>query len=205
MSVEKVVVRSHVLNELGAKADDFLEKYRAELLKYEGAVTGVSQAQQAVESVLALIDKEIDERRMDLTLGRTVKDWVLKSSQAVAHVKTTATQLLYTSKGKIEAAQQQVAFIKQVYDIEKAKLVQYTQEQESDNVIPIGGDGRARPISIKTRRLREGDPQPKKRRDGKKQGPGTKATNKQPSSPEQPKNIEKTHNPEEPASPSKSS
>lgn len=179
MTVEKSIIRAHVLNELGSKTDDFLESYKGELKEHEGIALGLTRAEQATQALFPLIDKDIDSHQLDLVSGKLVKDWIVRNIASLQSLKETAKNQLFVTRGKIEAAQQQVAFIKRIYDIEKARLESYTQPQEThDNVIPIGGsESKERPLSLKTRRLQEeqGGTSKKKRPRKKQLAPKTAA------------------------------
>ncbi len=170
MSVEKTVIRSHVFNEIGNRTDDLLERYRAELKEAEGAMTGIAYAGKAIEALLAQVDQDIDAHRLDLEQGKLAKSWVLRSMQALTSLQTQASAKTYVCKGRVEAMQAQVQTLKQLYDVEKARLAQYTAPPTADNVVPI--DGRERPLPLKARRLQGEEPAPtEKKKRGRKPKP----------------------------------
>lgn len=170
----KSEAKIHAVNEVGCRLDDLLEQSRKQLFKDEGALEAYKSMSEMVDNFLRVLDKELAEKQVDLTVHKTIKDYYARIRQSVKNSTNAAEIKLQSQAGKIQAFEQSVMTAKRYKDEEvrnyqtlKQTLVSIATEeiakeklateesQAADEEKPQRKVGERPSSSIKMRRLAE--------------------------------------------------
>lgn len=164
----KSEAKIHAVNELGCRLDDALDDSNKSLFREEGAAAAFRAAVVSMENLLKVLDKELDEKNVDLDSSKTIKEYVNRARSLMQSHAETAEHKRQAEVGKIQAFQQAVSIAKRYKDeeinrlqtlknaiesnIENGEAISETSENEGKKTRAPG----ERPgSSIKMRRLAE--------------------------------------------------
>lgn len=123
MSAEKADQRGAAAAEIGAKLDDFLEAAVKEGCRYEGAQQALARGAEAVDGLLAHVDRDVTEEKLELPVAQAIKNYLVKASGVLRNLAADAEIRKYRHQGKIEALEAAVGVAKVFYDAERARAV----------------------------------------------------------------------------------
>lgn len=122
MSLLKSEVKLSAVNELGCRLDDVLENATQDLYRSEGAVSALKQAVSSLENLLKILDKELNDKEVDLESCATIKSYFNRSILTMSNLASSAETNRQTQIGKIQGFQQAVQVAKKFKDEELNKL-----------------------------------------------------------------------------------
>lgn len=156
-SILKTELKQLVTYEIGARVEDSFEEAKRGLAIFEGRQTAMLDGASALEKLLAFVDTDVTDGKMDLPTADVVKRYVMRGVNALQSLAQQAANLRLTQTGKIAGLEQTVALLKNMADAETAKLAQLKSviaeppPQEEGGPREVG----TRPYSIKEQRLAE--------------------------------------------------
>lgn len=152
MSQMKSEVKVATLHEMGVKLDNILEAAEREMYQHEGGKQALAGAKKRVEQHLALVDRDVQEGKLDLEQASLIKKWVAQCVHIVENLGIQAEVQGYQAQGKVLNAKHVVAVAKAMFDREKAQLSALAEAEkaiaEGQSPIPQDMVGRpdARPV-----------------------------------------------------------
>lgn len=162
MSLLKSEAKLSAVNELGCRLDDVLEKATQDLYRAEGALAALKQASTSMENLLKILDKELNEKEVDLESCSTIKSYVNRAYITVNNLVSAADNNRQAQAGKIQGFEQAVAVAKKFKDEELNKLqsmqraIEENMKRETETDVEIRRTPGTRPgPPIKMRRLAE--------------------------------------------------
>lgn len=166
MSLLKSEAKLTAVNELGNRLDDALENANKDLHKEEGAVTALKNATAALENLIKVTSKDLDEKQVDLETQVIIKKYLERARAIVSNMSSVAENARQAQAGKITAFRHAVDIAKKYKDEEfkklhimKAAIERNIESSGNDNSEETENQGRpvgTRPgPSIKLRRLTE--------------------------------------------------
>lgn len=122
MSLLKSEVKLSAVNEIGCRLDDVLENATQDLYRAEGSVSALKQAVSSLENLLKILDKELNDKEVNLESCGTIKSYFNRSIATVSNLVSAAETNRQTQVGKIQGFQQAVQVAKKYKDEELNKL-----------------------------------------------------------------------------------
>ena len=160
-SILKTELKQLVTFEVGARVEDSFEEAKRGLSIFEGRQTAMLDAAKAVEQLLAFVDTDVTEEKIDLEAATVAKRYIMRAVNALQNLSAQAQNLRMAQTGKVSGLEQTVALLKNMADAEMAKLVQLraaAAEQPVTASSAASSETRevgTRPLSIKEQRLAE--------------------------------------------------
>lgn len=157
MSHERVELRASGMHDVGVRMDDLLEGARKEVLRCDGAVSGLQQCAKAVGELTPHVDRDVDEGKYDLETAKQIKLYLSRAIQVVQNLGMNASNQRMLSAGQVQMAEVAVSVTKKMYDGEMQKSAAIAAAEAS----PVSADGRGRVVgmhpsaTIKEQRLAE--------------------------------------------------
>jgi len=181
-SILKTELKQLVTFEVGARVEDSFEEAKRGLAIFEGRQTAMLDAAKAVEQLLAFVDTDVTEEKIDLEAAAVAKRYIMRAVNALQNLSAQAQNLRMAQTGKVSGLEQTVALLKNMVDAEQAKLVQLrAAAAEQPGIVAAAASSEprevgTRPLSIKEQRLAEAaaeaaaavESAPPKRRGGRK-------------------------------------
>lgn len=153
MNLLKSELKQMVTSEVGARVEDALEVAQRELFTLEAKKVAFHEGARAVEALMASVDKDIDEGKMDLPVAEIVKRYLSRSVNALQNMSQQAANFTVAQSGKVQGLQQTVSLLKAIVDDERKKLEQMRAAMVAEVSSP--SDGARPPPTIKQQRLAE--------------------------------------------------
>jgi len=157
-SILKTELKQLVTFEVGARVEDSFEEAKRGLAIFEGRQTAMLDAAKAVEQLLAFVDTDVTEEKIDLEAATVAKRYIMRAVNALQNLSAQAQNLRMAQTGKVSGLEQTVALLKNMADAEMAKLVQLRATEQAATSVASGGALRevgTPPPSIKEQRLAE--------------------------------------------------
>lgn len=123
MSIEKSKVKVNVINELGNKFDDMLDRFKQDSMRYEGAKSGLKQAAKAIEGLTGHVDRDIKEDKYSIEVAAHVKKYIMHAIGILDNLATTAEISYHRTLGSIEATNTTIRVAKNMMDVENNKII----------------------------------------------------------------------------------
>jgi hypothetical protein len=122
MSLLKSEAKLTAVNELGNRLDDALENANKDLHKEEGAVTALKNATAALENLIKVASKDLDEKQVDLETQVVIKKYLERARTIVSNMSSVAENSRQAQAGKIAAFRHAVDIAKKYKDEEFKKF-----------------------------------------------------------------------------------
>lgn len=122
MSVEKSEVIIAVLEDIGARAEDQLEAFKAEEQRIAGAVDAYRAGQAAVTTLLGHVDKDLESSQLDEAHAAVVKRYVERAVQMLSNLALRAEGQRFMAGGQVAAQRKVVSGLDKRRQEEQAKL-----------------------------------------------------------------------------------
>jgi len=122
MSLLKSEIKYAVTTEVGNRVDDALEAAKRDLSVLEGRKAAFHDGARAVEALMAIVDKDVEEGKFDLVTAEIVKRYVGRCMNALQNMAMQGQNFLLAQAGKIQGMEHSVALLKSIVDDEKRKM-----------------------------------------------------------------------------------
>lgn len=146
MSIEKSELKMAVANDLGCRLDDTLEAVRKEAYRQEGAKAALQVAGKAIQDLVPLVDREMDEGLLSLEEASKVKRHLLRVVACFENLFKQSHNLQLLAAGKAQGLEAAVQVIKRQVEEEAVKLKAMTEP------LPVAAEGES-PLSLKQIRI----------------------------------------------------
>ena len=133
MSVEKSEVIIAVLEDIGARAEDQLDAFKAEEQRIAGAVDAYRSGHAAVMTLFGHVEKELESSQLDEAHAAAVKRYIERAVQMLANLATRAEGQRFMAGGQVAAQRKAVASLDKQRKDEQAKL-QKARERDTEVV-----------------------------------------------------------------------
>lgn len=143
-----------VTSEVGARVEDALEAAQREFHNLESRKVAFHEGARAVEALMASVDKDIDEGKMELPVAEAVKRYLTRGVNALQNMSQQAQNFTIAQAGKVQGLQQTVSLLKAIVDDEGKKIDQIRTKMTADEA-SNPSDGLRPPPTIKQQRLAE--------------------------------------------------
>ena len=120
--MEKAVVRSAAIFELGEKFEDKLEAKVANINIAKGAAAALSEAQKSIEAISGHVDKDLDDGKIDLEQAKLIKQWIMRCQYTAISLQKSAENKVFIAEGQAQALREIIDQTKKFYDVEQAKI-----------------------------------------------------------------------------------
>jgi hypothetical protein len=156
VSTLKSELKQLVTHEIGVRVEDSLESAKRDLHALEGRVTAFTDGAKTVEAMLAHVDKDIEEGKMDLPTAEHAKRYLVRSVNALTNLAQQAVNYRIAQAGKVAGIEGTMVMLKNMIDSEKTKVeallaAASAPPVENPRDRPVG----VAPVSIKAQRLAE--------------------------------------------------
>lgn len=128
--MEKAVVRSAAIFELGEKFEDKLEAKVANINIAKGAAAALSEAQKSIEAIVGHVDKEVDDGKIDLEQAKLIKQWILRCQYTAISLQKSAENKVWIAEGQAQALREIIDQTKKFYDVEQSKIPKEEEASE---------------------------------------------------------------------------
>jgi hypothetical protein len=136
MSTERIELRASAMHDVGIRLDDLLEAARKEVLRCEGAVTGILQCAKAVNDLIPHVDKDVDEGKYDLETAKLIKLYLSRAAYVVQNLGMNASNQRIASAGQVQMAEVVVTVTKKMYDAEMQRSAAMAASASEGNTNP---------------------------------------------------------------------
>lgn len=121
MTAEKAAIRATALHEVGVAVDDRLEAAKREQQQLLGQKAAFATGLKLVHQLMAAVDAEIADGKLDLPQGELAKRWVARAGGVLQNLGLRADGLLLTGQGRVEELTALVADLKRRHGAEEAR------------------------------------------------------------------------------------
>lgn len=118
MSLHNSELKIGVVHEIGCRLDDNLESTTKDMYRSEGASSALKQAVGVIENAYALVDKDVDDGKLDLDNAKKVKNYLEKTRNMMTSLAGNAETSKLTLAGKVQGLQQSITIAKKFKDDE---------------------------------------------------------------------------------------
>lgn len=125
MSVEKAELKVAVLTDVGDRVETLLEGSQAAVHRAEGAEQAFRDGAQVVQQLHQVVDREIDEKKLDLEQGKIAKDWITRAVNALFQLSVNAQQVIVAQKGHAQGVSHTVQFLQRLREQEFQTLAEH--------------------------------------------------------------------------------
>lgn len=124
MNLQKVEAKLNAVNELGCRLDDNLDQATKDLYRAEGAVTALKSAVHALENLMKVVDKDLDQGNgeYDLQQMKDIKRYVDRARQQILNLASHAENNRMAQAGKVQGFEVAVAVAKKFKDEEMSRV-----------------------------------------------------------------------------------
>jgi hypothetical protein len=159
MSLLKSELKQLVTTEIGVRVEDALELAKRDLTALEARKAAFQEGSNAVEALMAAVDRDVDEAKFDPPTSLIVKRYLERSVNALRNMSLHSQNQMIAQAGKVQGLQQTVSLLQAIIDDEKKKAEQMraavaAQVTSSPALAQSSVDVRP-PPSIKEQRLAE--------------------------------------------------
>lgn len=150
-------LRASAIHEVGARLDDMQEATQHELHRREGGVAACVEVSKKIGSLIAVVDKELDEGQYDIDTAKRIKQALARAVAVSDSRAREEDNARLRATGALQAMQKAVEVTSVLYQGELAKMAAHKERDDS----ALEEDSGPRPVgaapkkSIKQRRLEE--------------------------------------------------
>lgn len=121
MSIDKTDIKVGAAHEIGCRLDDVLDGATKDMYRLEGAASAFQQATKSIESLMKIVDKDLDGDKIDLETIKIIKSYVQRAHNAMTNLASQAETNKLTQSGKVQAMQKAIEITKKFKDEELNK------------------------------------------------------------------------------------
>lgn len=156
MSVLKSELKQLVTHEVGERVEDAFEAAKRDLLLLEGRHVAMLDGSKAVDMLLEVVDKDVQDGVYDLPTATIVKRFLQRGSVALQNLAQQAANLRLVQTGKTQGFEHAVKLLQNIIEAEKAKAAALkVAEAAPPSENPRERQEGIRPTSLKELRLAE--------------------------------------------------
>lgn len=121
MSIDKTDIKVGAAHEIGCRLDDVLDGATKDMYRLEGAASAFQQATKSIESLMKIVDKDLDGDKIDLETIKVIKSYVQRAHNVMINLSSQAETNKLTQSGKVQAMQKAIEITKKFKDEELNK------------------------------------------------------------------------------------
>lgn len=118
MSIDKTDIKVGAAHEIGCRLDDVLDGATKDMYRLEGAASAFQQATKSIESLMKIVDKDLDGDKIELETIKIIKTYVQRAHNAMINLASQAETNKLTQSGKVQAMQKAIEITKKFKDEE---------------------------------------------------------------------------------------
>lgn len=135
-SLVKAEVRIATANEIGVRMDDALEAAKGDVARADGAASAGVKIGDGIDSVVAAMQKDIDEGRLGLEQGKLVATWLARARTVASNYVLGSHQAKSMAQGRVMGFEAAVASVAKFKTEEENKVRAVLTAAAAEDVAP---------------------------------------------------------------------
>lgn len=121
-SLVKAEIRIATANEIGVRMDDALEAAKSDVARADGAASAGVKIGDGIETVVGMMQKDIDDGKLDLEQGKLVAAWLARARTVASNYVVASHQVKTLAQGRVMGFEAAVASVAKLKTEEENKV-----------------------------------------------------------------------------------